>query len=181
MRQVQDAVGKDRLSDRLGQSYPQWENLPLRDAEGKMRASIVGVGMKEDGLCKVDDPDFGKRLISREPDALIDEKFFGHKVHWMLCGNREVPYRTGWHDFGMPFSVPYYHSDIKDAWEIVEELRKRGIILSIGSMVDGDPSNERYRISWRDSSKGEPIYGKTAPEAICKAAFQILGSSKGER
>lgn len=140
----------------------------------------------------VTDPDFGKRDSSREPDALIDEKLFGHKVDWRMCGNRQTPYRTGGHDFGMPFSVPYYYSDIKDAWEIVEEFRKRGITLIIGSREDLDPSqregyycddllalkDEKYRVQrWnKDNQRYDPaVYAKTAPEAICKAVFQILG------
>lgn len=107
--------------------------------------------MDESKLCKVADPDFGKRLISREPDALLDEKLFGHRVHWMLCGNREVPYRTGWHDFGMPFSVPYYHEKIQDAWLVVEELGKRGIRIGI------------------------PMCGaREASKAICREAIRLL-------
>lgn len=146
--------------------------------------------MKKTMVGKVSDPDFGKRLIYREPDALLDEKLFGHKVHWSMCGTRKAPYRTGCQDFGMPFSVPYYHSDIKDAWVIVEELRKRGITLSIGSRADLDPSDnncddlislkdEKYQVQrWNDDNNryDAAVYGKTAEEAICKAAFHILGS-----
>ncbi len=145
--------------------------------------------MEEKGLCKVNDPDFGKRLVSREPDALLDEKLFGHEVQWALWGSREMPFRKGWQDFGMPFSVPYYTEKIQDAWLVVEELRKRGITLSVKSRQDLDPSqnncdevialkDEKYQVQWwnNENQRYDPaVYGKTAPEAICKAAMVILG------
>lgn len=137
---------------------------------------------------KVHDPDFGKRDASREADALLDQKLFGYEIHWGMCGSLEVPYRKGQHDYGMPFSVPYYHSDIKDAWAIVEELRKRGITLSLSSRADLDPSknncddvirlkDEKYQVQrWnRENQRYDPpVYGKTAEEAICKASMQVL-------
>lgn len=133
------------------------------------------------------DPDFGKRLFQREPDALLDEKLFGHEIYW-ACGNREVPYRKGWRDFGMPFSVPYYSSDLGDAWLLVEELRRRGIELCVKSRADLNPSDnncedliklkdEKYCVqSWDNAAQryGPADYGKTAPEAICKAVMRIL-------
>jgi hypothetical protein len=131
--------------------------------------------MDESGLRKVSDPDFGKRLVSREPDALIDEKLFGHKVHWMLCGNREVPYRTGWHDCGMPFSVPYYHSDIKDAWLIVEEFGKRGALLNV---MLKPQSGDKYWVEMYPGTSGfeRPwlVSGSAAELAICKMALKAL-------
>lgn len=134
------------------------------------------------------DPDFGKRLFERVPDSLLDGKLFGHETYWAICGSREVPYRKGWHDFGMPFSVPYYSSDLGDAWLIVEELRRRGIELSVKSRADFDPranncedliklKDEKYQVqSWNNDTQryGPSDYGKTAPEAIVKAAMRIL-------
>lgn len=138
---------------------------------------------------KVHDPDFGKRIVSREPDALLDEKLFGHEVVWAMAGGRQAPYRKGQHDYGMPFSVPYYHSDIKDAWVIVEHLRKCGITLSIKSREDLDPAEDncddltalkemKYQVQrWNnENQRYDPaVYGKTAPEAICEAARSVLG------
>ncbi len=82
---------------------------------------------------KVADPNFGKRDPEREQDALLDQRIFGHETEWALWGNREVPFRKGWRDYGMPFSVPYYHSRIQDAWVVVEALTDAGIVLSIPS------------------------------------------------
>lgn len=141
---------------------------------------------------KVADPDFGKRDSSREADAVIDEKLFGHEVDWRMCGNRQVPYRTGWHDFGMPFSVPYYRTRMGDAWLVVEELRRRGIELSIKSIADLDPKanncprlielqDEKFCVQrWNKEYQryGSSVYGKTAQDAICMTALQILGIIK---
>lgn len=146
------------------------------------------------GVCKVQDPDFGKRLTAREPDALLDEKLFGHEVQWSLWSDREVPFRKGWHDFGMPFSVPYYTEKIEDAWLVVEEFRKRGISLSVKSRTDLDPAenncddlialqHEKYQVqAWnKENQRYDPaVYAKTAPEAICKAAFKLLGIPTGQ-
>lgn len=145
--------------------------------------------MDESRLGTVTDPDFGKRLAVRESDALLDGKLFGHEVEWSLWGSREVPFRKGWRDFGMPFSVPCYHEKIEDAWLIVEEFRQRGISLSVSSRPDLDPSanhcdelvrlkDEKYQVQrWnRDTQRFDPaVYGRTAEEAICKAAMKILG------
>lgn len=109
--------------------------------------------MSEEKLYKVAaDPDFGKRMTSREPDALIDEKIFGYPVFWRPSADRQCPYRTGWQDFGMPFSVPYYHSDIKDAWKVVEELGKRGLKIEIPTLPE-----------------------KEAAEFICREALRLIG------
>ncbi len=82
-------------------------------------------------LRKVKDPDFGKREPDREQDAILDQKIFGHETQWALWGNREMPFRQGWHDHGMPYSVPYYHSRIQDAWLIVEALIGRFLFFNI--------------------------------------------------
>lgn len=140
---------------------------------------------------RVKDPDFGKRDSHREKDALIDQKLFGHEVDWRICGNRQAPYRTGWHDFGMPFSVPYYQSRMEDAWKIVEELRGRGIELSVKSIADLDPKANncdeivklheqglKYCVQrWnKENQRYEPaVYGRTAAEAICTVALEPCG------
>lgn len=144
--------------------------------------------MDDSHVVSVVDPDFGKRLFERVPDSLLDEKLFGYETYWAICGSREVPYRKRWHDFGMPFSTPYYSSDMGAAWLIVEELRRRGIELSINSRADLNPSanncdevlklkGNKYCVqSWDADAQryGPADYGKTAPEAICKAAMRIL-------
>ncbi|SRR5579871_1099460 len=151
--------------------------------------------MSKEGIpgAVVRDPDFGKRLTSREPDALLDEKLFGHQVVWSLWGSREMPFRKGWQDFGMPFSVPYYSSDMREAWKVVEELRKRGIMISVKSREDLDPAKNncddliqlkdmKYAVqSWdKDLNRYSPsVYGKTAEEAICNAALKLLGIPAG--
>jgi hypothetical protein len=137
---------------------------------------------------KVDGPALGQRAIERELDAMIDQVLFKHKVEWRLLGDRVMPFRAGQSDFGMPMSVPYYQTKIEDAWLIVEELRRRGIALSIDSRLDLNPNDcncddlvrlkdEKYQVQrWnRDSQRLDPpVYGGTAPEAICKAAAIVV-------
>ncbi len=136
---------------------------------------------------KMLDPDFGKREPEREQDALIDQKIFGHETDWLLDGTRTNPRRKGWHDFGMPFSVPYYTSETRDAMLIVEELRRRGIELSIKSIAPLDPKANncaevialqdqglKYCVQkWnKENQRYDPaVYGKTAAEAICKVVL----------
>ena len=87
--------------------------------------------MDTEKTAEIADPNFGKREPTRELDALFDQKVFGYETVWRLEGTREVPFRKGWHDFMMPFSVPYYHAKIQDAWLLVDELVKRGIQIPI--------------------------------------------------
>jgi hypothetical protein len=135
------------------------------------------------------DPDFGKRVVAREPDALIDEKLFGHQVEWALWGDREQPFRKGQRDYGMPVSVPYYHEKISDAWLIVEELRNRGIVLSIKSCADLDPNANncedliklktmKFCVQrWnKNNQKYDPgVYAVTAQQAICTLVIKFYG------
>lgn len=87
--------------------------------------------MDTEKTAEIADPNFGKREPIREVDALFDQKVFGHATEWRLWGSREMPFRKGFHDYGMPFSVPYYHEKIQDAWLLVDELVKRGIQIPI--------------------------------------------------
>lgn len=130
-------------------------------------------------------------LEERDLDAFIDQNLFGHDVAWILWGGGKVLARKGQRDIGIPVTVPGYHVRISDAWKVVEELRERGIALCINSNVDLDPKannspalialkDEKYHVQvWnvRDQRLDPPIYGKTAPEAICKAAASVLEKS----
>ncbi len=87
--------------------------------------------MDTEKTVEIADPNFGKREPTRESDALFDQKVFGYETEWRLEGTREAPFRKGWHDFGMPFTVPYYHDRIQDTWLLVDELVKRGIQIPI--------------------------------------------------
>jgi hypothetical protein len=58
-----------------------------------------------------------------------------------------------------------YSSDISAAWEVVEKILSKG--LSIKLECEG----EDYAFWIIDGGKKIYEYGKTAPEAICKAAL----------
>jgi hypothetical protein len=87
-------------------------------------------------------------------------------------------------------NCPRYSRDISAAWEIVEVLRNRRITLSVSSIKPFDPKanycepfnhDEKYQVQvWSDDDQSydEAVYGKTAEEAICRAALQVVGSSK---
>jgi hypothetical protein len=123
----------------------------------------------------------------RDLDALIDQKLFGHDVEWTSWSNSRILVRKG-HRIGIPLIVPGYHMKISDAWKVVEELRERGISLCITSNVDFNPGannspelivlkDEKYCVGiWNVGTQrfNPPSYGKTAPEAICKAALAVL-------
>lgn len=114
----------------------------------------------------------------RELDALIDQKLFGHDVVWMPWGGGKVLARKGQRDFGIPAIVPGYHMKISDAWKVVEELSQRGVSLCITSNVSEAPKDEKYQVGiWNVGAQrlDPPAYGKTAPEAICRAALTVLG------
>lgn len=130
-------------------------------------------------------------LEERELDAFIDQNLFGHDVAWVLWGGGKVLARKGQRDIGIPVTVPGYHVRISDAWKVVEELRERGISICLTSNVDLDPKannspelialkDQKYHVGIWDSRSqrfGSSVYGKTAPEAICKAAASILEKS----
>ncbi len=75
----------------------------------------------------------------------------------------------------------------RDAWKVVEELRNRGITISVKSREDLDPTKDncdeliqlkdmKYAVqSWdKDLNRYSPsVYGKTAEEAICNAALKL--------
>jgi hypothetical protein len=112
----------------------------------------------------------------RELDALIDQKLFGHDVEWASWSNSRILVRKGQRYFGIPAVVPGYHMKISDAWKVVEELWQRGISLCITSSVVA-LKDEKYCVGiWNVGTQrfDPPVYGKTAPEAICKAALSIL-------
>lgn len=125
-----------------------------------------------------------------ELDEIIAIKVMGlHKVMGESCKEGAV-----WKDRrGLKVSghrPPRYSTDMGDAWEIVEELRLLRITLSVSSIEPFDPKvrycepfnhDEKYQVQrWNDDEQlfDNPVYGKTAEEAVCKVALKIIGSQK---
>lgn len=119
----------------------------------------------------------------RELDALVSSKVMG-----LTSGCQTVPWSL----------VPRYSTNIQDAWQVVEHLRRQGWLVVVKEMPDGfpflgpddmDPQPRVFRraccsLQWI-STKGventrrsihlHPIgLGDTVPEAICRAALDAV-------
>jgi hypothetical protein len=118
----------------------------------------------------------------RELDLLVAEKVMGRTV----SDNPDpIIFKRG--DFEShisgPDTIPNYSTDISAAWEVVEKLRKEGILLEI------KPISEEiytYRNAVRNAGMSQyativhgyicnGIEADTAPHAICLAALRVAG------
>lgn len=103
-----------------------------------------------------------------ELDALIAEKVMGCKLQYGACACDHLPFQKRHCDlFGghLGYFKPYSTS-IAAAWEVVEKLRVEGTYLG----VVGD--NVAYQaIQYKINT---PIYGSSAPHAICLAALRAV-------
>ena len=95
----------------------------------------------------------------RELDALVAEKVMGWKVAQVFdlkdtdgtnIANGITPYSIGQR-------VPHYSTDIAAAWEVVGKFEYIDV--------------RRFKDHWGCTVYGQTVTGKTAPEAICKAAL----------
>lgn len=77
--------------------------------------------------------------------------------------NHRVDKRARW---------PRYSSDISDAWQVVEKMRKCGFDVSI--WVYGSPNKVRVTIESSNHGPQFTFKADTAPEAICKAALLVV-------
>ena len=128
----------------------------------------------------------------RELDALIAEKIMGWEFHNAYAGERylfpphliefvqsSISMKSGLMEF-VPPAPPYYSTDIKDAWKVIEEMESRKFILRLQS-----PAYMSYRwtalfqnkcISDDDFiDRANSFHFNTAPLAICNAALMALG------
>lgn len=71
-------------------------------------------------------------------------------------------------------NIPYYSTDISDAWPIVEKLK-----IAIIPQSDDAPDNMKYlaRIERFEKGEGIEVFAETAPLAICLAALKLKGVS----
>lgn len=63
--------------------------------------------------------------------------------------------------------LPFYSTDIATAWEL---MNGRLSCQLVGSLPDDDPNN-RGGLQYVCTYKGKSVFGKSAPEVICKAAL----------
>jgi hypothetical protein len=111
----------------------------------------------------------------RELDALIAEKVMGFRcvvdkgngnVSWIaygVYGETHTP-PMAWKKWN--YKVPPYSTDIAAAWEVVEKMSEQWPQYQLAKIEDG------WSVMWGFDGYGWPeATGKTAPEAICKAAL----------
>lgn len=73
-----------------------------------------------------------------------------------------------------------YEHDISLAWEVLEKVREKGILLwpmvSPGGSYKVRIRHAIYRPLYQEWVEGElePVFADTAPEAICRAALSAL-------
>ncbi len=88
-----------------------------------------------------------------------------------------------WHDHELArsYGAPRYSTDIASAWQVVEEMRRRGFLVSI----EDDASDEReplvqwWNVLFYSGDKGDQAdlcQKADAPKAICLAALRALGA-----
>lgn len=114
----------------------------------------------------------------RELDALVAEKVMGwaktNLKDWDQAFKDEFGFL--WAEPGHGYfkgfhTLPHYSTDIKAAWEVVEKMGTRFIHLS--PALEGGWS---CAIQYNEARfPFVNLIGKTAPEAICRAALKAVG------
>lgn len=125
----------------------------------------------------------------RELDAEVAEKVMG--MVWCKCSKWHGAWET--YTVGDEYckcdecgdSVPYpmkYSTDISAAWEVVEKLRKDGIMILLQSDDDGYTVANNYDgvilQGWEEAKKNFDVCwwsSNTAPHVICLAALKAVG------
>ena len=112
------------------------------------------------------------RLEGRELDAAVHECVFGRRVKWATPSAA----------FNFPFDpdtrmrIPHYSTDIAAAWQVVERMRERGLYFELGVA-----SKAPYAKAWLwNKDNYWQAEGRTAPEAICRAALWAARAGAGD-
>lgn len=119
--------------------------------------------------------------MSREIDVLIAEKIFNWE--WSNIRERkflsppltdEISNWTGmWNEKGIPHYLPHYSTNISDAWEIVEKMRKDNDYWF--ELTTDKSFSLDYRCYFQlDDNEFEAI-ASTAPMSICLVALESVG------
>lgn len=116
----------------------------------------------------------------RELDRLVAEKVMGW-VWKEQIGALPGCAKSKWlfNPDGKIQDVPYYSTDIADAWLVVEHLSKDRHWFDIGRTVRGSIEDVRARVThWQwTACVDQYIYAHadTAPHAICLSALRAIG------
>lgn len=110
---------------------------------------------------------------SREMDCIIAEKFFGWEdVSWdceayNYTGHPQNHYRYE--------QVPYYTTDLKDAWKIVKKLGELGWGMVFMNQYSHSPECPfEYGADFAKEGVRVIGYGETEPLALCRGALKIV-------
>lgn len=113
----------------------------------------------------------------RELDALVAEKMMGY--HEYVDSNPKEVFRTQGDSVDHPcvkcrsfygHTMKPYSTSIAAAWEVVDEMKKRGYDIEIRSNVIGRP----WLVGFAGHPHVNPFTGETAPHAICLAALAAV-------
>ena len=113
-------------------------------------------------------------LSARERDALVAREVLGYTDYWPEGAAMNME------------RVPYYTTDIAAAWEVVEKMRERGLLVEVGNRAQSVGVGKGwyafavspdYEACDECGAPYDPDYsvGATAPEAICIAALRACG------
>lgn len=116
----------------------------------------------------------------RELDALVAEKVFGTVPTWNTVRTMDGPRKR------LSGTVPSYSTDIAAAWQVAEDLKRRGWYPMVYVDDTGDlvPPVEpqawfaKLDPNWRDLPE---VRGESAAHAICLVALQALKEAEALR
>ncbi len=137
-----------------------------------------------------------KLEAGRELDALIAEKVMGNDplISWAIYNKDKTAYydvlerrqdasdqlakSRSLRDHGatvdMLKTYKPYSTDIADAWQVVEYLEKRDILIDIVRISDRDSLYWLVRLRLIGYNTAYVARAETAPLAICKAALMVV-------
>jgi hypothetical protein len=120
----------------------------------------------------------------RELDALIAEKIFGYTLDYEFADMHIPPapavkeLRDGMDEWGI---LPFYSTEIGDAWLVVELMHTRGFWCQIRTPFEGHDTADCWAGFTPHSTSGwngRPDHwtqADTVPHAICLAALRCIG------
>lgn len=102
----------------------------------------------------------------RELDALVAEKVMGWKERVDFdCIVEDTDVLIRYEPFSMEVREFHPSTDISAAWEVVEKIVSKGFSIQL------DFEGDDYAFWINSGTRKLYEYGKTAPEAICRAAL----------
>ncbi|TCW40535.1 hypothetical protein EDC32_101177 [Laceyella sacchari] len=127
------------------------------------------------------------RIIREEALALPPSRALDEYVGYLIMGYEESELRrvfldekkttfkmTRWVKNGEPVYVPHFSTDVKDAFLLVETMRKEGWVFHFSSLADGYKATLQRSGTWGiERFECDPPYPKrfTLPEAITKVCI----------